>query len=698
MSPPDPGGKARGLGRLVAAGFPVPPWVVIPPGAAPATPGPGPYAVRSSAPDEDGAEHSHAGQYLTRLGVPEAQLPAALAEVWASGAPSLPAIVQQMVRAELAGVVFTADPRSGDVDVVVVEWVEGLGEELVSGRASPHRAELRAGEAPPLPPPVAEAVAAARRLGAAGPVDVEWAWGSVGREAPRLWLLQARPITTAHPCRVALADTNTRELFPEVLRPLSVDVAERVVRRVVGPLLRPFGLDPGAHSLLAVHRGRAYFRLNPLVSWLLALPGLWWVSPARLGGMLGGSEAELGAAIARLRPRDLPLTALPLRTLLGAGLGFLLDLWRHRSGTAPRDLPRVQAETATLASPPADLDDDALLQRIEACLSEPETPEMVPAGFVGFLGAGLAEALGRRWGLPAARWLTTMGTAGAGHALRALAPDADLGGFLSAWGHRAAGEMDVALPRWAEEPERLRAQLRAGTRPPPAEVAEPAGWRARLVRALARRGGQGLATREAFKDDMVRRLAFLRAALLELGRRLVVRGRLATPEDVFFLHLPELGPALRGTLPDLAPRVARWQADRLAGEPPAVLVLGDAGWVAPGAPPASDALLGLPASPGRVRGRARLRRHGDLRPILPGEVLVAPFTDPGWTPLLAAAGAVVTDVGGVLSHASIIARELGVPAVVNCRDATARIPEGALVEVDGDRGTVQLLDRPPTPD
>ncbi|MCK6526581.1 PEP/pyruvate-binding domain-containing protein [Myxococcota bacterium] len=137
----DLGGKARGLDRLRERGFAVPPYVVVPPGGGVAAPGPGPWAVRSSALDEDGAERSHAGQYLTRLGVPEADLAAAVAEVSASGDPPLAAIVQTMVRAELAGVVFTADPRSGDVDVVVVEWVEGLGEDLVSGRASPHRPE-----------------------------------------------------------------------------------------------------------------------------------------------------------------------------------------------------------------------------------------------------------------------------------------------------------------------------------------------------------------------------------------------------------------------------------------------------------------------------------------------------------------------------------------------------------------------------
>lgn len=693
------GGKALGLDRLRALGLPVPPYATILPGEPVPLLRGGPYAVRSSAANEDGETHSRAGQYLTRLNVPAEELAAAVAEVAASGAPPIPVLVQAMVRAQWAGVVFTADPRSGDVEQVVVEWVEGLGDTLVGGMVSPQRAEFPTAEVPVLPEPVMEAVQAALRVGESGPTDVEWAYGPlVGETQAQLWLLQARPITTAQPKRLALANTNTRELFPEALRPMSTDVAQEIVRRVVGPLLRPFGVDPTSATLLTVVRGRALFTLNPVVAWMRTMPGLRWASPSRLAELLGGEDAALAAALARLRPGDLPFSELSSWAVLRGGLRHVVGLWRHRSGTAPADLARVQAETAALAAPPSELDDAGLLRRVQACLAETDTPAMLPAASMGFLCAGIAQALGRRWDLPAARWLATTRTAGgsAGEELRGLGPDADLTAFLARWGHRASGELDVALPRWAEEPERLRAQLLAGTRRVEPDPPEPTGWRAALVRAIARRGSTGLATRESFKDDLIRRVGHLRLALQELGRRLTARGLVGSADEVFFLHLDELAAALAGEIPDLLGRRARWEAERRAPEPPGVLVLGDAGWREPATEVGEGDLRGLPASPGRAIGRARLRTHGDLRPLHPGDVLLAPFTDPGWTPLLAAAGAVITDFGGVLSHASIIARELRVPAVVNCKDATRRIPDGALVEVDGTQGTVVVLSGPET--
>ena len=104
-------------------------------------------------------------------------------------------------------------------------------------------------------------------------------------------------------------------------------------------------------------------------------------------------------------------------------------------------------------------------------------------------------------------------------------------------------------------------------------------------------------------------------------------------------------------------------------------------------------LVGMAGCPGRAVGRARivLDSH-DPGALEPGDVLVAPITDPSWTPLFVPAGAVVVDVGAPLSHAIIVSRELGIPCVVSVTDATRRIPDGALVEVDGDSGTVRILE------
>ncbi|MER3421469.1 MAG: pyruvate, water dikinase, partial [Chloroflexota bacterium] len=116
---------------------------------------------------------------------------------------------------------------------------------------------------------------------------------------------------------------------------------------------------------------------------------------------------------------------------------------------------------------------------------------------------------------------------------------------------------------------------------------------------------------------------------------------------------------------------------------------------APGEPEQADGrvLRGIAASGGIATGRARVARTPEEGAALqPGEVLIAPFTDPGWTPLFAVAAAVVTDLGGVLSHGAIVAREYGIPAVVNTRHATTRIRTGQIVTVDGDAGTVQVAE------
>jgi pyruvate,water dikinase len=187
---------------------------------------------------------------------------------------------------------------------------------------------------------------------------------------------------------------------------------------------------------------------------------------------------------------------------------------------------------------------------------------------------------------------------------------------------------------------------------------------------------------------MARTLAEVRRTLLQLGRRLADRGALADADEIFFLELPELRPLVAGA--PLAAVVAARKAQyarHQAMTPPAVIV----GQFDPEKSlPAEVAaharvLRGLPASAGVATGRARvvIRPHTGER-LLPGEILVAPFTDPGWTPYFLTAG-------GMLSHGSIVAREYGIPAVVNVGSATRSIQSGQMIRVDGDCGVVTVL-------
>jgi pyruvate,water dikinase len=197
--------------------------------------------------------------------------------------------------------------------------------------------------------------------------------------------------------------------------------------------------------------------------------------------------------------------------------------------------------------------------------------------------------------------------------------------------------------------------------------------------------------------------------LRELGGRLEAAGAFAEADDVFWLEWEELrgvaaaldaGDAIGDWRPSVAERRAAWLRER-AITPPVALPL-KAGmrflgidWSS--AAPAranqdSGAVIkGVGASPGRVAGTARvLLGPGEFDQMHPGEILVAKITTPAWTPLFALAGGVVTDVGGPLSHGSIVAREYRIPAVLGTGVATARLRSGQRVVVDGDKGTVTL--------
>ncbi|HLL55594.1 MAG TPA: PEP/pyruvate-binding domain-containing protein [Myxococcaceae bacterium] len=298
--------------------------------------------------------------------------------------------------------------------------------------------------------------------------------------------------------------------------------------------------------------------------------------------------------------------------------------------------------------------------------------------------------------------------------------------FLARWdaymarhGHHARGELDVYTPRWREEPDAVLATVRAflsgngGTDPLALHAQRArereqlaAECRARLnpvkralLNGLMERAQRGLAIREALKSESVRRVGMVRELILESGRRLAAKGRLGDAGDVFFLDLDELRDELRGTRRDEALRAIperRRQFETNRKLTPPSLVVGDFDPAVHqlGAVPTGDGTLrGLAVSAGVAVGRARvvLRADADER-VRPGEILVAPFTDPGWTPYFVAAAGLVVDLGGMLSHGSVVAREYGIPAVVNVGHGTRTLKTGQLIRVDGNRGEVTVLE------
>lgn len=200
--------------------------------------------------------------------------------------------------------------------------------------------------------------------------------------------------------------------------------------------------------------------------------------------------------------------------------------------------------------------------------------------------------------------------------------------------------------------------------------------------------------------------ARVRQVLVACGAMLARAGVLPQASDVFHLRVEELRAALRGDGEGLRGRVAERAAElaRYADveppfdvhpPPPPPATDGDTSAPSDQAPDDPDLLVGTAASAGVVRGRARVVRSlDDTAALRPGEVLVAPTTGQAWTPLFATAGGLVTESGNLLSHSAVVAREYALPAVVALRGATARIPDGALLEVDGGAGTVRVLERP----
>jgi rifampicin phosphotransferase len=303
-----------------------------------------------------------------------------------------------------------------------------------------------------------------------------------------------------------------------------------------------------------------------------------------------------------------------------------------------------------------------------------------------------------------------------------------LAAFLRRYGHRAVAEIDLGMPRWSEQPEHVLgalanylrlsttedgdpdaapdARFAAGERIAEQAVADVVArvgrrsrWRARAVGFALGRVRELVGLREAPKDHLVRLIALARAELAAVGAELAARGLLDDAGDVFFLDLRDVRAALDGA--DLRPAVAtaREEYDRelRRRHVPRVLLsdgtepeaLAHAGAAYDGAGD-DGALVGTPASAGTVTAPARVVLDPVGARLEPGEVLVAPSTDPGWTPLFLTAGGLVMEMGGPNSHGAVVAREYGIPAVVGVPGATTRIATGERLTVDGAAGRVHL--------
>ena len=291
--------------------------------------------------------------------------------------------------------------------------------------------------------------------------------------------------------------------------------------------------------------------------------------------------------------------------------------------------------------------------------------------------------------------------------------------YLDEFGWRSGGDLDDAT--WAEDPTVPLTMLRSYME---TEGYDPVAERKRLVEereaatketlakldgndrrrfvevlAAAREAGPLLEDHNYFIDQRLYSLP--RRLVLACGRRLVSEGLLGTPDDIFYLHVTELVEALRGTSAELQETAARrgkefahWKTVTppayIGADPPAGRGVAKPQEAVPSE--RTDELRGTGASAGVARGPARvLAGLHEAERLRPGDVLVARGTLPPWTPLFAIASAIVTETGGVLSHAAVVAREYAIPAVIALPNATRLIRDGQLIEVDGSAGVVRLL-------
>ncbi|GAA0503057.1 PEP/pyruvate-binding domain-containing protein [Paractinoplanes deccanensis] len=633
--------------------------------------------------------------------------------------PPIAVIVQRMVDTHLAGVLFTANPLTGRRTEMTVEAapsatvVDGTGpveHYVLSDRPS----------APPLAgltPETRDALrAAGERVQAhfAAPQDIEWAVDRAGD----LWLLQSRPITTLFPLPPQTADLRVYLEFGHVqgmLQPVT-PMGMSTLKALVAAMLRPLGLQVEITDI----GGRLYGDMTDLVRDPKARKRL-----VKLLAVDFGPRAQAAIRHVMDDPRFAP-TATPAKkrtkhqvaTAAAGVAGVTRALARP---AAARQRLAAAVERIRVAEPPALDEWDAgdspgdLVWPIAAGMLASAVPEYLLRGKAD--PEEIRTVLG---GMPhnvtiemdLALWRLAQGVGEhrdllLGTEPRELAerfrsgtlPDIGLAGFLQRYGHRGAAEVDIGVPRWAEDPAPVFAAIRNYLRVTDpeqapdrrfaraAEAAEAAlrnvRRKSRLAGFLLGRARELAGLRESGKFAGLYRLQQMRRELLRIGAELF-----DNPADVMFLTLDE---AARGPVPDKRVIEARKAVHRreMRRRVVPVALLSDGTDVEATLPvgPGAD-LRGVAASAGRVTGPARIVRDPATAHVEPGEVLVTATTDPGWTPLFLTAAALVTETGAVMAHGPTVAREYGIPAVICVPGATERIRTGEIVTVDGRAGTV----------
>jgi pyruvate,water dikinase len=752
------------------------------------------YAVRSSATAEDLPTASFAGQHDTFL---NAVGPAAILEhvsrCWASlfteravtyrlrngfdhRKVQMAVIVQRMVFAQAAGILFTADPVTSNRKLTSVEASFGLGEALVSGRVNPDVYKVRGGaivgrtvatkqlaiHASPAGGTTEQAIEPERqrqpaltdaqvvRLEQLGrrieahfgrPQDIEWCLVDDDFQ-----VVQSRPITTLYPIPAAgdrenhvYISVGHAQMMTDAMKPLGLSLWQLTTRRRMQVAGGRLFVDvtqalssPATHDALLDLLGKSDPLLRDALQTLVDrgdfVPSR--PDPAPGGGSAGPAPAPIAtdrAVVAELVARNQASVAALKRDIASKSGPALLDFILADIQELQRLLFDPRSYQVIMAAMDATwwlneqleawLGDKNAADTLTQSVPDNVTSEMGLAlldvadvirphpGVVEFLrnvgdDEGFLDELAEIEGGPEAR-----------DAIRA---------YLGAYGMRCVGEIDVTRPRWSEQPTALvpmilgnvrNFEARAGARrfeqgrqeasKKEQDLLErlrhlPDGeQKADETKRMIDRVRTFMGYREYPKYGIVSRYFVYKQGLLREAERLVVAGVLREKEDIFYLTFPELHDVVRSNQVDHQLVDQRRDAFRSyeALTPPRVLT--SDGEVVTGSYRRSDvpagALVGLPVSAGTVDGRARVIDDVTQADLETGDILVTAYTDPCFSPLFVAIAGLVTEVGGLMTHGAVIAREYGLPAVVGVEQATRRIRDGQRIRVHGTEGYVEIL-------
>jgi phosphohistidine swiveling domain-containing protein len=778
---PFAGGKGRTLAKLYRAGYRVPDGFIILPAAFVGDDlkieawalaqthlahlrkddKGGAFVVRSSALSEDSALASFAGEFETALDVrTDEEIREAIhlvrrsrhsARVQAySQAQGLKEteheiaiVVQRLIRADFSGVLFTADPVTGDLMQMTGNFVPGLGERLVSGQAIPQTFTLDCPKGTYSGPPELKRLARAlyrnacrleKELG--GPQDIEWAIAG-----GRLYILQSRTITTLSGYKAETGEwndsltgnflwsgTNLVENAPQVLTPFSCSLRKGLGYEGVD-LSDGSSVGVDGYPLAGIIGGRGYINLSLQVS----------VSRPFFGGDTRKALHQATAWWGGI-PEDVDIPLIPISSwswwskVLPSISRMGIKMARLR-----KKIPQFVAENPHWCG--------VMSQRIRQTENRAElaalfrdeiAPYSIYAFFLANAGATdlpnrLESELRELVGADDANALLS-NLSGLSSPLESLGPVTGLGkvargemsreAYLEAYGHRGVNEVEYAWPRPLEDPTWLDRQLVEFAKAPveieglfaKQQAAYSAAWRrfcaryprkVKSMRLRLEKAAQAACQREAVRSEATRSAIVIRAFALRAGELTGVG------EEVFFLTIDEVlsllagDDAARGFLharketyeryralpPYPTIIVGRFDPFKWAADPKRRSDIYNANAPAMAYDPdASDTITGFAGGLGIVEGTVRrLDRVEDSSHFQAGEILVTTLTNIGWTPLFPRAAAIVTDLGAPLSHAAIVARELGIPAVVGCGDATMRLKTGDRVRVNGGQGLVEIL-------